>query len=77
MENTIQFVSICTVTVKPYSLTVTQQFFFAAARPFIPIRDAHGAGAEPKYGSIFWIRSRIRIWVFELKPDSEPIRTLV
>ena len=43
MDNTIQFVSICTVTVKPYSLTVTQQFFFAAARPVIPIRDAHGA----------------------------------
>ena len=36
-------------------------------------RDGYGAGsvAEPKSGCIFWIRSRIRIWVFELKPDSD------
>ena len=46
MENTAQFVSICTVTVKPYLLTITQQSFFAAARLVIPIRDGHGAGVR-------------------------------
>ena len=27
---------------------------------------------ELESGLIFWIRSEIRIWVFELKPYSEP-----
>ena len=27
---------------------------------------------EPEPGFIFWTRSRIRLWVFESKPDSDP-----
>ena len=57
MENTVQFVSVCTATLKPYLLTMTQQSFFAAARTVISIRDVHGAGV------------RLHFWDPEPDPD--------